>query len=132
MKNNWRIYLTGRGLGGHRPFLNWVKNNIELKSDRNGCKFIFVSDLVPYIGKPVGTNIHNSAPLDITDWFDDKIVAFGEVDKFIESIKEELGEVRYNAYKRSGASQLWIHEFKKKDIEEKRRLLSKVGLEDWA
>lgn len=136
MKNNWRIYLTGKGLGGYRPFLEWVKKNMKLRTDRNGYQFIFVNDLLPYKGKMVGTNIHNSNYLNISTWFNSKLIAFKEADKFVEMLLtgEELNDRQrkvisedYPMY--DHMNQLWLYDSK---VDERRKWLSSVGLEDWA
>jgi len=136
MRNNWRIYLNGRGLGGYRPFLEWVKKNVKLRTDRNGHQFIFVNDLLPYKGKMVGTNIHNSNYLNISTWFNSKLIAFKEADKFVEMILigEELNDhqkkvVSKNYPMYDHINQLWLYDSK---AEERRKWLSSVGLEDWA
>lgn len=36
MKNNWRIYLTGRGYRHCRPFLDWIRENVSLRTDKKG------------------------------------------------------------------------------------------------
>ena len=63
MKNNWRIYLNGRGYRHCRPFLDWCKTLPEVKEDRKGNKYIFVNDLLKYKGQLVGTNLHNKTRL---------------------------------------------------------------------
>ena len=83
MKNNWRIYLNGRGYRHCRPFLDWCKTLPEVKEDRKGNKYIFVNDLLKYKGQLVGTNLHNKTRLNWQIWLKNEVVAFDEVNNFI-------------------------------------------------
>lgn len=124
--NNWRIYLNGRGYRHCRPFLDWCKELSEVKTDRKGNKFIFVSDLLKYKGQLVGTNKHNVSRLNWMNWFKNEVVAFNEVDKFIVSLNlsaEIMEKIRIY-----GVAGTLNSNFKKEEL---RELFKIVGLEKW-
>ena len=105
MKNNWRIYLYGRGLGHYRPFLRWCEERVEegelpLRKDRNGRKFILINDLLPYKGKIVGTK-HNEKRCDLATFLHDGVVAFGQVKQLAEKILDDGNPIikkKFEAY----------------------------------
>lgn len=142
MKNNWRIYLNGRGYRHCRPFLNFLKGEAteraaemmkqfnggetlppQVKKDKNGNPFIFVNDLLPLKGKLIGTNIHNMEKLKLTTWFKNEVVAFGEVNKYLETLKKEEQE----RIKKYGWGQFWLYDCKNVETH-----LKKLGLEKWS
>lgn len=126
MKNNWRIYLTGRGYRHCRPFLDWCKELPEVKEDRNGKKYIFVNDLLKYKGQLVGTNLHNQTRLSWQDWFKNEVVAFDEVNNFIAGLNlpaEIMEKIRVY-----GISTTLDSNFKKEEL---KVFFKTVGLEEW-
>ena len=126
MKNNWRIYLTGRGYRHCRPFLDWCKELPEVKEDRNGKKYIFVNDLLKYKGQLVGTNLHNQTRLSWQDWFKNEVVAFDEVNNFIAGLNlpaEIMEKIRVY-----GISTILDSNFKKEEL---KVFFKTVGLEEW-
>ena len=124
--NNWRIYLNGRGYRHCRPFLDWCKELPEVKTDKKGNKFIFVSDLLKYKGKLVGTNLHNQTRLNWMTWFKNEVVAFSEVDKFIKSLN--LSDVLLESIKTYGIAGTLNSNFKKEELKE---LFKTISLEKW-
>lgn len=126
MKNNWRIYLTGRGYRHCRPFLDWTKQNVSLRTDRNGKEYIFVNDLLKYKGQLVGTNLHNQTRLSWQDWFKNEVVAFDEVNNFIAGLNlpvEIIEKIRIY-----GAGCILNSKFKKEEL---KAFFKTVGLEEW-
>lgn len=97
MQNSWRIYLSGRGLGGFRPFLGWARKqvsekNLPFRADKNGRQYIFFNDLLPYKGTGAGTNRHNNMNVNIYVLLTDGLIAFGEVKKLSRKIAKENQE----------------------------------------
>ena len=124
--NNWRIYLNGKGYRHCRPFLDWCKELPEVKTDKKGNKFIFVSDLLKYKGKLVGTNLHNQTRLNWMVWFKNEVVAFSEVDKFIKSLN--LSAEMLEKIKTYGIAGTLSSNF---SGEELRAIFEIIGLEKW-
>lgn len=126
MKNNWRIYLSGRGYRHCRPFLDWCKELPEVKEDRKGNKYIFVNDLLKYKGQLVGTNLHNQTRLNWQDWFKNEVVAFDEVNNFIAGLNlpsEIIEEIRIY-----GVAGTLYSNFKNEEL---KGFFKTVGLEEW-
>ena len=127
MKNNWRIYLSGRGYRHCRPFLDWCKTLPEVKEDRKGNKYIFVNDLLKYKGQLVGTNLHNKTRLSWRTWFLNQVIAFNEVDKFIESLN--LSQEVIEDLKRYKLAEFTFGNFfTNKELKE---IFKTAGLEEW-
>ena len=126
MKNNWRIYLNGRGYRHCRPFLDWCKTLPEVKEDRKGNKYIFVNDLLKYKGQLVGTNLHNKTRLNWQIWLKNEVVAFDEVNNFITGLNlpaEIMEKIRVY-----GISTTLDSNFKKEEL---KVFFKTVGLEEW-
>ena len=126
MKNNWRIYLTGRGYRHCRPFLDWCKTLPEVKEDRKGNKYIFVNDLLKYKGQLVGTNLHNKTRLNWQIWLKNEVVAFDEVNNFITGLNlpaEIMEKIRVY-----GISTTLDSNFKKEEL---KVFFKTVSLEEW-
>ena len=126
MKNNWRIYLTGRGYRHCRPFLDWCKTLPEVKEDRKGNKYIFVNDLLKYKGQLVGTNLHNQTRLNWQIWLKNEVVAFDEVNNFITGLNlpaEIMEKIRVY-----GISTTLDSNFKKEEL---KVFFKTVSLEEW-
>lgn len=126
MKNNWRIYLTGRGYRHCRPFLDWCKELPEVKEDRKGNKYIFVNDLLKYKGQLVGTNLHNQTRLNWQTWLKNEVVAFDEVNNFIAGLN--LPAEIMEKIKIYGVATTLDSNFKKEELKE---IFKTVGLEEW-
>ena len=126
MKNNWRIYLNGRGYRHCRPFLDWCKTLPEVKEDRKGNKYIFVNNLLKYKGQLVGTNLHNQTRLNWQTWLKNEVVAFDEVNNFIAglNLSAEIME-KIRVY---GISTTLDSNFKKEEL---KVFFKTVGLEEW-
>lgn len=124
--NNWRIYLNGRGYRHCRPFLDWCKELPEVKLDRKGNKFIFVSDLLKYKGKLVRSNKRNGGKLSWMTWFKNEVIAFSEVDKFISSLN--LSSEMLEKIKTYGIAGTLSSNFKNEEL---RDLFKTIGLEKW-
>ena len=126
MKNNWRIYLTGRGYRHCRPFLDWCKTLPEVKEDRKRNKYIFVNDLLKYKGQLVGTNLHNKTRLNWQIWLKNEVVAFDEVNNFITGLNlpaEIMEKIRVY-----GISTTLDSNFKKEEL---KVFFKTVSLEEW-
>lgn len=126
MKNNWRIYLSGRGYRHCRPFLDWCKELPEVKEDRKGNKYIFVNDLLKYKGQLVGTNLHNQTRLNWQTWFKNEVVAFDEVNNFIAGLNlpsEIIEKIRIY-----GVAGTLNSNFKNEEL---KGFFKTVGLEEW-
>ena len=126
MKNNWRIYLTGRGYRHCRPFLDWCKTLPEVKKDRKRNRYIFVNDLLKYKGQLVGTNLHNKTRLNWQTWLKNEVVAFDEVNNFITGLNlpaEIMEKIRVY-----GISTTLDSNFKKEEL---KVFFKTVGLEEW-
>lgn len=126
MKNNWRIYLNGRGYRHCRPFLDWCKTLPEVKEDRKGNKYIFVTDLLKYKGQLVGTNLHNQTRLNWQTWLKNEVVAFDEVNNFIAGLNlpaEIMEKIRIY-----GVAGTLYSNFKNEELKE---IFKIVGLEEW-
>ncbi|WP_338943686.1 hypothetical protein KST27_01035 [Fusobacterium nucleatum] len=126
MKNNWRIYLNGRGYRHCRPFLDWCKTLPEVKEDRKGNKYIFVNDLLKYKGQLVGTNLHNKTRLNWQIWLKNEVVAFDEVNNFITGLNlpaEIMEKIRVY-----GISTTLDSNFKKEEL---KVFFKTVSLEEW-
>lgn len=126
MKNNWRIYLNGRGYRHCRPFLDWCKTLPEVKEDRKGNKYIFVTDLLKYKGQLVGTNLHNQTRLNWQTWLKNEVVAFDEVNNFITGLNlpaEIMEKIRVY-----GISTTLDSNFKKEEL---KVFFKTVSLEEW-
>ncbi|WP_338939544.1 hypothetical protein KST07_02700 [Fusobacterium nucleatum] len=126
MKNNWRIYLNGRGYRHCRPFLDWCKTLPEVKEDRKGNKYIFVNNLLKYKGQLVGTNLHNQTRLNWQTWLKNQVVAFDEVNNFISGLNlpaEIMEKIRVY-----GISTTLDSNFKKEEL---KVFFKTVGLEEW-
>ena len=126
MKNNWRIYLNGRGYRHCRPFLDWCKTLPEVKEDRKGNKYIFVNDLLKYKGQLVGTNLHNKTRLNWQIWLKNEVVAFDEVNNFITGLNlpaEIMEKIRVY-----GISTTLDSNFKKEEL---KIFFKTVSLEEW-
>ena len=126
MKNNWRIYLTGRGYRHCRPFLDWCKTLPEVKEDRKGNKYIFVNDLLKYKGQLVGTNLHNKTRLNWQIWLKNEVVAFDEVNNFIAGLNlsaEIMEKIRIY-----GVAGTLYSNFKNEEL---KKFFKTVGLEEW-
>lgn len=126
MKNNWRIYLTGGGYRHYRPFLDWCKELPEVKEDRKGNKYIFVTDLLKYKGQLVGTNLHNQTRLNWQTWLKNEVVAFDEVNNFIAGLN--LPAEIMEKIKIYGVATTLDSNFKKEELKE---IFKTVGLEEW-
>lgn len=126
MKNNWRIYLSGRGYRHCRPFLDWCKELPEVKEDRKGNKYIFVNDLLKYKGQLVGTNLHNQTRLNWQTWLKNEVVAFDEVNNFIAGLN--LPAEIMEKIKIYGVATTLDSNFKKEELKE---IFKTVGLEEW-
>lgn len=126
MKNNWRIYLTGRGYRHCRPFLDWCKTLPEVKKDRKRNRYIFVNDLLKYKGQLVGTNLHNKTRLNWQTWLKNEVVAFDEVNNFITGLNlpAEIME-KTRVY---GISTTLDSNFKKEEL---KVFFKTAGLEEW-
>ena len=126
MKNNWRIYLNGRGYRHCRPFLDWCKTLPEVKEDRKGNKYIFVNNLLKYKGQLVGTNLHNQTRLNWQTWLKNQVVAFDEVNNFITGLNlpaEIMEKIRVY-----GISTTLDSNFKKEEL---KVFFKTAGLEEW-
>ena len=126
MKNNWRIYLTGRGYRHCRPFLDWCKTLPEVKKDRKRNRYIFVNDLLKYKGQLVGTNLHNKTRLNWQTWLKNEVVAFDEVNNFITGLNlpaEIMEKIRVY-----GISTTLDSNFKKEEL---KVFFKTVSLEEW-
>lgn len=126
MKNNWRIYLNGRGYRHCRPFLDWCKTLPEVKEDRKGNKYIFVTDLLKYKGQLVGTNLHNQTRLNWQTWLKNEVVAFDEVNNFIAGLNlsaEIMEKIRIY-----GVAGTLYSNFKNEEL---KKFFKTVGLEEW-
>lgn len=126
MKNNWRIYLNGRGYRHCRPFLDWCKELPEVKEDRKGNKYIFVTDLLKYKGQLVGTNLHNQTRLNWQTWLKNEVVAFDEVNNFIAGLNlsaEIMEKIRIY-----GVAGTLYSNFKNEEL---KKFFKTVGLEEW-
>ena len=126
MKNNWRIYLNGRGYRHCRPFLDWCKTLPEVKEDRKGNKYIFVNDLLKYKGQLVGTNLHNQTRLNWQTWLKNEVVAFDEVNNFIAGLNlsaEIMEKIRIY-----GVAGTLYSNFKNEEL---KVFFKTVGLEEW-
>ena len=126
MKNNWRIYLTGRGYRHCRPFLDWCKTLPEVKKDRKRNRYIFVNDLLKYKGQLVGTNLHNKTRLNWQTWLKNEVVAFDEVNNFITGLNlpaEIMEKIRVY-----GISTTLDSNFKKEEL---KVFFKTAGLEEW-
>ena len=126
MKNNWRIYLNGRGYRHCRPFLDWCKTLPEVKEDRKGNKYIFVTDLLKYKGQLVGTNLHNQTRLNWQIWLKNEVVAFDEVNNFIAGLNlsaEIMEKIRIY-----GVAGTLYSNFKNEEL---KKFFKTVGLEEW-
>lgn len=126
MKNNWRIYLTGRGYRHCRPFLDWCKTLPEVKEDRKRNRYIFVNDLLKYKGQLVGTNLHNKTRLNWQTWLKNEVVAFDEVNNFITGLNlpaEIMEKIRVY-----GISTTLDSNFKKEEL---KVFFKTVSLEEW-
>lgn len=126
MKNNWRIYLNGRGYRHCRPFLDWCKTLPEVKEDRKGNKYIFVNDLLKYKGQLVGTNLHNQTRLNWQTWLKNEVVAFDEVNNFIAGLNlsaEIMEKIRIY-----GVAGTLYSNFKNEEL---KKFFKTVGLEEW-
>ena len=126
MKNNWRIYLNGRGYRHCRPFLDWCKTLPEVKEDRKGNKYIFVNDLLKYKGQLVGTNLHNKTRLNWQTWLKNEVVAFDEVNNFIAGLNlsaEIMEKIRIY-----GVAGTLYSNFKNEEL---KKFFKTVGLEEW-
>lgn len=126
MKNNWRIYLNGRGYRHCRPFLDWCKTLPEVKEDRKGNKYIFVNDLLKYKGQLVGTNLHNQTCLNWQTWLKNEVVAFDEVNNFIAGLNlsaEIMEKIRIY-----GVAGTLYSNFKNEEL---KKFFKTVGLEEW-
>jgi len=134
-KNNWRIYLYTRGLGHYRPFLRWCEKQVEegelpLRKDKNGRKFIFVNDLLPYKDKVVG--IKHKERCDLATFLHDGVVAFGEVKRLSQKILNDGNPIikkKFAAYLDTqlpnvGYVCIWIPDIVKPYLDE-------VGLGEW-
>mgnify|MGYP000039720709 CR=1 FL=1 len=130
VKNNWRIYLEGRGAGTFRPFLGWALRHMDVHKDRNGKRFIWVRDLIKYKGQDYGTNIHNVRTMKLLSWFSNEVVAFGEVKKFWDSVPDKYFAKRdaRKYFRENNFIELFRTSWSTEDC---RKLLSRVGLEDW-
>lgn len=130
VKNNWRIYLEGRGAGGYRPFLGWALYHMPVQKDRNGKRFIWVRDLIQFKGQDYGTNRHNVRTMTLLSWFSDEVVAFGEVKKFWDAIPDRYFAKRdaRRYFHENNFIELFRTSWSTKDCKE---LLATVGLEDW-
>jgi len=135
MKNNWRIYLCGRGLGGHRPFLRWCKNAVEegklpKRFDRNGKPYIFVNDLLPYKGQRVGGV--NTGSINMFNFLHEGIIAFGEVKKMSNRILQDGAKNIKPNYAKLLEAELpnlgYVASYNIKGVEP---YLREVGLEEW-
>ena len=126
MKNNWRIYLNGRGYRHCRPFLDWCKTLPEVKEDRKGNKYIFVNNLLKYKGQLVGTNLHNQTRLNWQTWLKNQVVAFDEVNNFISGLN--LPAEIMEKIKIYGVATTLDSNFKKEELKE---IFKTVGLEEW-
>lgn len=126
MKNNWRIYLNGRGYRHCRPFLDWCKTLPEVKEDRKGNKYIFVNNLLKYKGQLVGTNLHNQTRLNWQTWLKNEVVAFDEVNNFIAGLNlsaEIMEKIRIY-----GVAGTLYSNFKNEEL---KKFFKTVGLEEW-
>lgn len=126
MKNNWRIYLTGRGYRHCRPFLDWCKTLPEVKKDRKRNRYIFVNNLLKYKGQLVGTNLHNKTRLNWQTWLKNEVVAFDEVNNFITGLNlpaEIMEKIRVY-----GISTTLDSNFKKEEL---KVFFKTVSLEEW-
>ena len=126
MRNNWRIYLNGRGYRHCRPFLDWCKTLPEVKEDRKGNKYIFVNNLLKYKGQLVGTNLHNQTRLNWQTWLKNQVVAFDEVNNFITGLNlpaEIMEKIRVY-----GISTTLDSNFKKEEL---KVFFKTVSLEEW-
>lgn len=126
MKNNWRIYLNGRGYRHCRPFLDWCKTLPEVKEDRKGNKYIFVTDLLKYKGQLVETNLHNQTRLNWQTWLKNEVVAFDEVNNFIAGLNfsaEIMEKIRIY-----GVAGTLYSNFKNEEL---KKFFKTVGLEEW-
>lgn len=126
MRNNWRIYLNGRGYRHCRPFLDWCKTLPEVKEDRKGNKYIFVTDLLKYKGQLVGTNLHNQTRLNWQTWLKNEVVAFDEVNNFIAGLNlsaEIMEKIRIY-----GVAGTLYSNFKNEEL---KKFFKTVGLEEW-
>ena len=126
MRNNWRIYLSGRGYRHCRPFLDWCKTLPEVKEDRKGNKYIFVNELLKYKGQLVGTNLHNQSRLNWQTWLKNEVVAFEEVNNFIAGLN--LPAEIMEKIKIYGVATTLDSNFKKEELKE---IFKTVGLEEW-
>lgn len=126
MRNNWRIYLNGRGYRHCRPFLDWCKTLPEVKEDRKGNKYIFVNNLLKYKGQLVGTNLHNQTRLNCQTWLKNEVVAFDEVNNFIAGLNlsaEIMEKIRIY-----GVAGTLYSNFKNEEL---KKFFKTVGLEEW-
>jgi len=126
MKNNWRIYLSGRGYRHCRPFLDWCKELPEVKSDKKGNKYIFVNDLLKYKGQLVGTNLHNQTRLNWQTWLKNEVVAFDEVNNFIAGLN--LPAKIIEKIRIYGVAGTLYSNFKNEEL---KGFFKTVGLEEW-
>lgn len=127
MRNNWRIYLNGRGYRHCRPFLDWCKTLPEVKEDRKGNKYIFVNNLLKYKGQLVGTNLHNKTRLNWQIWLKNEVVAFDEVNNFITGLNLPA-EIIMEKIRVYGISTTLDSNFKKEEL---KVFFKTVSLEEW-
>lgn len=125
-KNNWRIYLNGRGYRHCRPFLDWIRENVSLRTDKKGNEYIFVSDLLKHKGQLIGTNLHNKTRLNWMSWFKNEVVAFDEVNNFIAGLN--LPAEIMEKTKVYGVACTLDSNFKKEEL---KTFFKTVGLEEW-